>query len=258
MLAVLGGHAHLRSMRMLHVHGALTLLCVAAAADLEPIKQVAFEARALGLDAEYEVLPAALVRNDAVVEAAGGHNGGDDDGDDASDSGVLAAATAAAPDSDPLEDKSGGGILVCTLLCGTPTVPTPLYAGLTRVLSEAECNIAQLQRLSDESDAQAVVEFVFSSTFSTDSPAFHELSRKLRAVAAAHQADIALQQQSLLRARKRMVVFDLTGTLLATDVWRALARVMGVEVRPVCRFMCWPDRAHLTENNGRSVVVQRL
>jgi FMN phosphatase YigB (HAD superfamily) len=38
---------------------------------------------------------------------------------------------------------------------------------------------------------------------------------------------VALQQQSLLRGRKRMVVFDIAGTLLQTDALRALAAAAG-------------------------------
>lgn len=37
------------------------------------------------------------------------------------------------------------------------------------------------------------------------------------------KADVALQQQSLLRGRKRMVVFDIAGTLLSSDALGLLA-----------------------------------
>jgi phosphoserine phosphatase len=118
---------------------------------------------------------------------------------------------------------------VLTVLCVMPVVPMPLYCAIAATIASVNGNIHKLSRLSDEKDTRAVIEYVFASPFGARTPQFNELSRKLQTIASAHQVDIALQEESLLRGRKRLVVFDMAGTLLTTDALRALARVMGVE-----------------------------
>ena len=174
LLSLLGGSATLRSMRTMFVHGAVTLLVVVTVSDLEPIKQVSFAARELGLDTEYELLDARSPDEPLPVVP---------EDEKTNDADTLP------PDVvDPLDDKHKYRFRhVLTVLTTTPYIPTELFYDIAAKLAAHNASVRVLHRLSEDSDTHRVIEYEVACDFSISSSKFTELARELRAVAAAHQ-----------------------------------------------------------------------
>jgi phosphoserine phosphatase len=94
---------------------------------------------------------------------------------------------------------------------------------LSRTLAAHGANIERINRLSEGS--LACVEMALSLPAECDAAA---LKRALLAVASAGAFDVALQEESLIRRSKRLVVMDMDSTLIQIEVIDELARAHGV------------------------------
>jgi phosphoserine phosphatase len=97
---------------------------------------------------------------------------------------------------------------------------------IARTLAAHGANIERINRLSE--GGLACVEMALSLDDSADAGA---LKRALLAVAGAGAFDVALQEESLLRRSKRLVVMDMDSTLIQIEVIDELAKAHGVGER---------------------------
>src|SRR5262249_25886638 len=100
--------------------------------------------------------------------------------------------------------------------------PAELQA-VSEVLSQHGANIERIHRLSE--GGLACVEFSISLADASGAAA---LKRALLAAAGRSAFDAALQEESLLRRSKRLVVMDMDSTLIRIEVIDELARAHGV------------------------------
>ncbi|GAC1340152.1 MAG: phosphoserine phosphatase SerB [Myxococcales bacterium] len=94
---------------------------------------------------------------------------------------------------------------------------------IARTLAAHGANIERINRLSE--GGLACVEMALSLDAAADAGA---LKRALLAVAGAGAFDVALQEESLLRRSKRLVVMDMDSTLIQIEVIDELAKAHGV------------------------------
>jgi len=94
---------------------------------------------------------------------------------------------------------------------------------VTDFLGKNQTNLETIRRLSDENFG--CVEMTISSPSELDR---HRLKRELLSIARESEMDIALQEESLFRRAKRLVVMDMDSTLITAEVIDELARDYGV------------------------------
>ncbi len=90
-------------------------------------------------------------------------------------------------------------------------------------LGKNQTNLESIRRLSD--DNFSCVELTISSPSELDR---HRLKRDLLLIAREMEMDVALQEESLFRRAKRLVVMDMDSTLITAEVIDELARDYGV------------------------------
>ena len=104
-----------------------------------------------------------------------------------------------------------------------PSLGSAAVRDISRTLAVHGANIERIHRLSE--GGLACVEMALSLPAGADAAA---LKHALLAVAGAGAFDVALQEESLLRRSKRLVVMDMDSTLIQIEVIDELARAYGV------------------------------
>eukprot|EP00029_Vermamoeba_vermiformis_P014362 TRINITY_DN9483_c0_g1_i1.p1 TRINITY_DN9483_c0_g1~~TRINITY_DN9483_c0_g1_i1.p1 ORF type:complete len:864 (-),score=324.54 TRINITY_DN9483_c0_g1_i1:22-2613(-) len=130
--------------------------------------------------------------------------------------------------SSPTASPSNGSDYVLTILSPHSHVPATCYRDFCQVLSNFQVNITKIINLSDKNNTKksSAVEFVVNVPAECDLSAF---KGALLQVGRRHFSDIAVQAESLLRRKKRMVVFDMNNTLIQTfDLLEYLGDKIGV------------------------------
>ena len=110
-------------------------------------------------------------------------------------------------------------------------------------LGKNQTNLESIRRLSDEDFS--CVELTISSPSELDR---HRLKRELLQIARESEMDIALQEESLFRRAKRLVVMDMDSTLITAEVIDELARDQGV----------YDQVAAITREIGRASCRERV
>lgn len=104
--------------------------------------------------------------------------------------------------------------------------PPHFLAAILSTLSAAGAEVSTINRLTDERDAHLCLELRVSLADENGLPA---LQRRLFELGRAeNDCDLALQKANVLRRAKRMVVFDLSWTLVQCDAVDALLEAAGV------------------------------
>jgi predicted amino acid-binding ACT domain protein len=137
-------------------------------------------------------------------------------------SSVAAAASAA---TDPSDEY------IVTLFAPR-RIPARFVADATRIIADQGANIASINRLTDDSDDDAsymCLELRVSVARNADTVA--ALRKDLfRLGRSQNSPDIAMQQARITRTAKRIVVFDLSFTLVRCDAVDVLLEAAGVTV----------------------------
>ncbi|CAN8073526.1 unnamed protein product [Agarophyton chilense] len=107
-------------------------------------------------------------------------------------------------------------------------IPPKLLAKVTQLLLDSNAKITAINRLTEEGDKFMCLEF---TTTVADERLIPALQRKLFELGRTEfQCDIALQKANVSRKAKRMVVFDLSWTLVQCDSINVLLHAAGLEV----------------------------
>ncbi|KAK4530782.1 hypothetical protein CCYA_CCYA05G1639 [Cyanidiococcus yangmingshanensis] len=106
---------------------------------------------------------------------------------------------------------------------GTPRIPAAFFATASRLLAENEINLNAIQSLN-EPDSRSTC---FQVVTALRSPLAYRVRSELFHLGKQHLVDIAFERTGALRT-KRMVVFDLSWTLVQADGFELLCQAAGV------------------------------
>jgi phosphoserine phosphatase len=127
------------------------------------------------------------------------------------------ATTRAAPDTDDY---------IITLF-SPGRIPARLVADATRAIAAAGANISSINRLTDEGDDYMCLELVVAAA--RDEATIEALRRSLFALGrATASSDVAMQPARVTRMARRIVVFDLSWTLVRCDAVDVLLEAAGL------------------------------
>ncbi|HZR47183.1 MAG TPA: phosphoserine phosphatase SerB, partial [Candidatus Manganitrophaceae bacterium] len=110
--------------------------------------------------------------------------------------------------------------------CLGPSVRLPAIAKLTKLLSNEKVNIQKINTIAQK--RLECIEMTLSATRPIDP---RTLTRKLLHLNAEFGVDIAVQEESLYRRAKRLIVMDMDSTLVQVEVIDELAKEAGVGER---------------------------
>lgn len=140
----------------------------------------------------------------------------------------LSSSSSGALSSLSLSDKGSFGDEFIVTMCSLVRIPAKFVADATRILAEQGANIVSINRLTEEDDIYMCIEMVIklpegSSTFPSLRRSLFQLGRTQ------NSPDIAVQKARVTRTAKRIVVFDLSWTLVQCDAIDILLESAGVE-----------------------------
>lgn len=109
------------------------------------------------------------------------------------------------------------------------TVPMSFLAEILAVLAQERCRVGGIERLTEEADKFMCLEI--RTVVPVMGGSVGRLQRRLYELAKReNRCDVALQKGDVLRRAKRLVVFDLSWTLVQCDAVDVLLKAGGVEV----------------------------
>lgn len=113
-------------------------------------------------------------------------------------------------------------------------IPARFVADTTRVIAAAGANIQKINRLSDDGDQYMCLELTIA--LAQDEAVVQELRESLFLLGrATASSDIAMQPVRVMRMAKRIVVFDLSWTLVGCDAVDVLLEAAGLSVDEAAR-----------------------
>ncbi|KAK4535651.1 hypothetical protein CDCA_CDCA05G1676 [Cyanidium caldarium] len=107
---------------------------------------------------------------------------------------------------------------------GTPRIPAAFFAAAARLFAESSININSIQRLSEPGGSAMCLQI----SANVAAPLGSAVRRQLLQLGKQHLVDIAFERSGSLRT-KRMVVFDLSWTLLQADACEVLIAAAGAD-----------------------------
>jgi phosphoserine phosphatase len=123
-----------------------------------------------------------------------------------------------------LDDSSDTTDSYTFTFIGTPRIPAAFFATASRVLAENEINLNAIQSLSEPGSRSTCFQIVAALR----NPLAHRVRSELFHLGKQHLVDIAFERTGALRT-KRMVVFDLSWTLVQADGFDLLCQAAEVD-----------------------------
>lgn len=166
-------------------------------AQVDVVKEVLFSAHESGLEVEFGVVGANSNNTQSLHDKS-------IDGEESKDSDLI---------SDVVEDSREKYVIT---LIAPGRVPAGFVANVSQTIRDHQGNIGSINRLSDEGGEYSCFEFSF--TIKSDERVIHSLRKELFAHGRMEKnADIALQKSKVSLRAKRLIVFDLSHTLIQGD-----------------------------------------